>query len=172
MNSYAIKEFIRKNYKVFIVFFIVILAVTSYLLLTNINFEDFGYKWWFDGLNQREQQEYLEGYKSGFSDGSISHRNVISVEIENDNGFANLDNSRLTLTLSLETKNLKSTYTFIYGDTLCSKIVKGDKNLLTIDKRYFKEYQYLQLTQETLDELGITEKVMKENKYHYWYFDR
>lgn len=172
MNTYKLKEFLRKNYRLFIVGFLIISASVCYIVFTNVNTRDFSYKWWFDGLNDKEINNYLEGNKSGFSNGKITHYNVIGIGIDTENGYTRLNEDYISLVLSLETSNEKSLYYFTCSDPLNSKIVKGDKNLLVIDEKNFEEYKYLQLTQETLDSLGITDKQLKENKCSYWYLDR
>lgn len=172
MSTYNIKEFFRKNYRLFIVGFLLIFAFICYLMTTNVNFHHFGYKWWFDGLSDKEVCEYLEGDESGFSDGKITHYNVIGVGIDTESGFTRLDCGYVSLVLSLETKNGQSLYYFTCLDQMNSKIIKGDKDMLVIDERYYEEYKYLQLTQSTLNALGITDEQLKQIKASYWYIDR
>lgn len=175
MNKFEIKELLRKNYRIIVV---ILIIGFSYLLLTinNLNFDDFQYKWWFDGLSKQEQQEYFENkIKYSQSENIVSYK-IIDIKRDNDNVVDHHGNSVLSLEMTYDKeteKNLDDYYKgFISHEAFGRKLVIGNENMLSVINRGYREYIYLQLTEETIQSLGITKAEMKEDKIDYWYIKR
>lgn len=175
MNKFEFKELLRKNYGIIV---IVIIIGLVYLLfaINNLNFDDFKYKWWFDGLSKQEQQEYFEGKIKYSQAEDIVLYKITSIKRDNDNVVDHDGNPVLSLEMTYDEeteKTLDDYYKgFISHEGFGRKLVIGYEDVLVVVNRGYREYIYLQLTKETMQLLDITKKEMKEDKINYWYIKR
>lgn len=140
-------------------FVVVLLLIISLMFSNNIC-----YNIWFDKLSIEERHEYLSGETSKLIGGAIENFEITSI-------------NKTKTTVKLRGRGAGTmevpAYTFVYedrygkeytekdlwvNDETSSQIILGDKDLYIIDENKICAFKYLQLTEETMRNLGIADE--------------
>lgn len=144
--------------------FICVPVIVFTIIISIMIFHNINYNLWFDMLSIEERQEYLTGETSKLISGTIKNYKIVSINHTKITVEKRMGKSVQQIEVPAFTFVYEDNYGKLYtekglwiSDETCSQIVIGSEDLYIVDENKICTFKYLQLSKETMKNLGIAE---------------